>query len=103
MHAVKDEFLTVSITSYNYEVYIQDAIESVINQTSNNWRLVIYDNGSTDSSLEIIKSYLSDSRISLVVHKENIGAKKNSIYAVEHAETKYFSILQADDILDTTC
>ncbi len=98
----QDGLLTIAITSFNYAHYIEDAIKSVVNQTSPHWRLVIYDNGSTDNTLEVIDVYLKDPRVKLVVHSQNIGAKLNHEYAVKHCESEYFSILQADDFLTET-
>ncbi len=94
--------LTIAITSYNYSQYIGEAIDSVMKQTSPNWKLVICDNGSTDNTLEVIEPYLQDERVSLVVHSDNIGARKNIIYAMDVADTQYCSVLQADDFLEDT-
>ncbi|WP_292742480.1 glycosyltransferase [Methylophaga sp. UBA3192] len=98
----QDGTLTIGITSYNYGRYIADAIESVINQTSPHWKLMIYDNGSTDNTFEVVEPYLKDPRVSLFVHKKNIGASANSLYAIRHADSQYFSFLQADDFLEHT-
>lgn len=98
----QDGILTIGITSYNYGHFIGDALESVINQTSPNWKLMIYDNGSTDDTFDVIKPYLDDPRVSLFVHEKNIGGTANSIYAIRHASSQYFSFLQADDFLEHT-
>ena len=47
--------ISVIITSYNYEHYIKDAVESVLNQTFRDFELIIIDDCSTDNSAEIIK------------------------------------------------
>lgn len=98
----QDGTLTIGITSYNYGRYIADAIESVINQTSSDWKLIIYDNGSTDNTYEVIEPYLNDPRVSLFVHEKNIGATANNLFAIRQADSQYFSILQADDFLEHT-
>ena len=49
--------VSIITASYNYENYIKETIESVINQTYTNWELIIIDDGSTDNSVEVIKSY----------------------------------------------
>lgn len=102
MRNAKDGLLTIGITSYNYGHYIEDAVKSVVNQTSPNWRLIIADNGSTDDTLKILQPYLQDSRITLVVHEKNIGIVDNSKFIVYRANTEFFSNLQADDFLDAT-
>jgi len=90
----------IAITSFNYGHYINEAVESVINQTSPFWQLTIYENGSTDNTLEVLKPYLKDDRINLIVHDENIGMKDNITYSIRDAKVKYFSPLQADDFLE---
>ena len=49
------ELISIIMTSYNYADYIKEAIESVISQSYQNWELIIVDDGSSDSSVEIIK------------------------------------------------
>jgi len=99
---MQDGILTIAITSYNYAHYIKDAVESVINQTSSQWQLVIYDNCSTDNTVDILKPYLHDKRIKLFIHEKNIGGRENGQFATHHADTEFFSILQADDFLEKT-
>lgn len=99
---MQDGILTIAITSYNYAHYIIDAVESVVNQTSSQWRLVIYDNCSTDNTVDVLKPYLHDERIKLYIHGKNIGGRENSQFAARHADTEFFSILQADDFLENT-
>ena len=66
------ELVSIIIPSYNHELYIADAIQSVVNQTYSNWELIIVDDGSTDDSIAKIKSF-KDERIYLI-EQENQGA-----------------------------
>jgi len=54
---MKKPFLTVVMPVYNGEKYLKEAIDSVLAQTYTNFELLIIDDGSTDNSVEIIKSY----------------------------------------------
>lgn len=92
--------LTIGLTSYNYAQFIRQAIESVLRQSCPSWRLVIYDNGSTDGTHEIVQTYLHDPRIKLVVREENIGARANFIESLRSPGTRFCSVLQADDFLE---
>lgn len=94
--------LTIVISSYNYGHYIGQAVDSVVNQTSPEWQLVIYDNRSTDDTLDVIKPYLADPRVSLVIRDTNIGARNNVSQALESITTEFAAHLQADDFLDAT-
>ena len=61
---------SIVIPTYNREKFIIFAIQSVIDQTFENWELIIVDDGSTDNTKEIIQDYLSDTRIKYV-YQEN--------------------------------
>lgn len=69
----------IMMAVYNGEQYISQQIESILNQTVENWKLIIQDDGSNDSTCEIIKQYIaSDSRISLVYNETtNHGPYQN--------------------------
>lgn len=98
----KNKIISIAITSFNYGQYIGDAVQSVVNQTSPNWRLYINDNGSTDNTHEVLKPYLKDERIVWFMHGENIGLRNNIKFSIENMNTKYCSMLQADDFLEDT-
>jgi glycosyltransferase involved in cell wall biosynthesis len=90
--------ITVIITSYNYEQYIKEAIQSVLNQTYQNFELIIVDDCSTDNSVEIIKSF-NDDRIRLFVNEQNQGLAKTLQRALQEAKGKWVAFLESDDIL----
>lgn len=98
----KDGLLTILLTSYNYARYIGKAVQSVIDQTSPEWRLIIYDNLSSDNTLEILKPFLKDPRITLIVRDKNIGARANLIQGLFSVGTEFVAGLQADDFLEST-
>jgi glycosyltransferase involved in cell wall biosynthesis len=95
----------VSIISptFNHERYISDCIESVINQTYQNWEMIIIDDGSTDKSPEIIAKYARiDSRINYI-RQENIGIfRLAETYnkALSLSTGQYIAILEGDDFWD---
>lgn len=94
--------LTIVLTSYNYGHYIGEAIASVVNQTSPEWRLIIYDNRSTDNTYDVIDPFLQDPRVSLVIRDTNIGARENTMQGLRAVDSAFVSILQADDYLAPT-
>lgn len=91
--------LTIFITSYNYGHFIDQAIESVIKQTSADWNLVILDNGSTDNTEQIVQPYLVDERVSFFRRPDNIGHKMNIISGFREIQSEFVATLQADDFL----
>lgn len=94
--------ISVITASYNYANYIEEAINSVINQSYENWELIIVDDGSNDNSVEIIKSYCQkDNRIKLLQHEngQNKGLKETLLLGVEHATGEWIAFLESDDYL----
>ena len=86
------------MTSYNREQYIAEAIESVLASTYKNFELIIVDDGSTDTTVEIIKQYqIQDARIKLFVNPINLGDYPNRNKAVSYAKGEYFVFVDSDD------
>lgn len=91
--------ISVIIPAYNTKKYIKEAIESVVNQTYNDWELIIVDDGSTDDTGNICDLYAdNDSRIR-VIHRENGGVSRARNYGLDIAKGKYIVFLDSDDIL----
>ncbi|MFA7658028.1 MAG: glycosyltransferase [Candidatus Gastranaerophilaceae bacterium] len=92
--------ISVITASYNYAQYIEEAINSVINQSYSNWELIIVDDGSSDNSVEIIKRYCEkDSRIKLFQHEngQNKGLKETLLLGIGHASGDWIAFLESDD------
>jgi len=66
-----DPKVSIIILSYNQAEYIKESISSALNQTYKNLEIIISDNGSTDSTKNIIKSFLTDDRIIFLDYKDN--------------------------------
>ena len=100
---MKTELPLVSIltTNYNGAHYVDDAIQSVLNQTYTNWELIIIENGSTDNSKNEILKY-SDSRIQLINFEYNVGRTKALIIAAKAAKGDYLCVLDIDDTYQPT-
>ena len=95
-------FFSIITPVYNSKEYLQECIDSVINQTFTSWELILVDDGSTDGSGEICDTYLSDSRIK-VIHQANAGAFKSRINGIEAASGAYMLGLDADDLFEIDC
>lgn len=89
--------VTVFMPVYNSEQYLKEAIESIINQTYKNLELLLVDDGSTDSSVDIINSF-SDERIRLIKNKQNMGIPFTRNVGLKEANGKYIAIMDSDDI-----
>jgi len=91
--------VSIIMPSYNSENFIAQTIESVLAQTYKNWELIISDDCSRDSSIEIIESYAKeDIRIHLITLEKNSGPAIARNIAIEKAQGKYIAFLDSDDI-----
>lgn len=92
--------VSVIINCYNGEKYLREAIDSVIAQTYSNWELIFWDNQSTDSTAEIVKSY-KDERIRYFYALEHTPLGEARNLAMKEAKGEYMAFLDADDIWDS--
>lgn len=92
--------ISIIIASYNYAQYIEEAIDSVINQSYQDWEMIIVDDGSSDNSVEIIKTYCEkDNRIKFLQHEDgqNKGLKETILLALKHSSGEWIAFLESDD------
>ncbi len=89
--------VSVIMTAYNSEKYIEDAIKSILNQTYRNLELIIIEDVSTDGTLQVIKQF-SDDRIRLYCNEKNSGTLYGMQRGMSVANGKYIAILDSDDI-----
>ena len=90
--------VSVILTSYNHDKYLREAIESVLNQTFQDFELIIWDDDSVDDSWNIIQSY-SDSRIQAVTNPQNKGPVFGINKAIfDIASGEYIAIHHSDDV-----
>lgn len=93
-----NELISVIMPVYNGDKYLEEAIESILNQTFKNFEFIIINDGSKDGSLEIIQKYASlDERI-IVVSRENKGLIATLNEGIDIAKGKYLARMDQDDI-----
>jgi glycosyltransferase involved in cell wall biosynthesis len=89
------------MAAYNGEKYIGEQIESILNQTYNDWTLVIKDDRSTDGTLRIAKDYakMYPYKIKVLTHEVNTGnASDNFFSLLQHADSDYIMFADDDDV-----
>lgn len=89
--------VTVLMTVYNGERFIRESIESILNQTFRDFEFIIINDGSTDASSEIIRSFV-DTRIRLIDNKKNFGVYRSANKGLKLAKGKYIARQDDDDI-----
>lgn len=94
---MKNPFFSVIMPVYNVEAYIAKAIQSVLNQTTENFELLVINDGSPDGSLAIAEKYaVSDSRIR-IFNKQNGGLSDARNFGIERAKGSYLYFMDSDD------
>lgn len=95
--ANKNPKVTVLMSVYNGEKYLREAIDSIINQTFKDFEFLIINDGSTDNTAKILKSY-KDPRIKIITNKKNIGLTKSLNNGLRIAKGEYIARMDHDDI-----
>lgn len=92
--------ISVVVPVYNVEKYLKECIDSIINQTLEDIEIICVNDGSTDSSLEILNDYAKkDSRI-IVINKSNSGYGHTMNMGLNAATGEYIGIIESDDFAD---
>jgi glycosyltransferase involved in cell wall biosynthesis len=95
--------VSIGMPVYNGEKYIEKAIESILNQTFEDFELIISDNNSSDSTKDICMKYVEkDPRIKYFYNKTNIGAAKNFNRVFQLSQGELFRWHSADDLCAPT-
>lgn len=93
------EKVDILLATYNGEKYIREQIDSILNQTHTEFRLLISDDGSIDNTRTILEEYKNkDSRIEVFFQENNLGVVKNFGFLLEKVEAKYYMFSDQDDI-----
>lgn len=93
------EEIDILLATYNGEKYLNEQIESILNQTYKNFRLIIYDDCSTDDTLKILEKYKQvDNRIIVYRQEENVGYVKNFEMLLEKVENDIYMLSDQDDV-----
>lgn len=91
--------VTVAIPFFNAERYLAYAVKSVLNQTLADWELLLIDDGSTDGSTEIARSFCSDPRVRVISDGKNRGLVARLNESVALANGEFYARMDADDIM----
>ena len=92
--------VSIIIPVYNVEEYMDECIESVLNQTYKNIEIIIVDDGSTDKSGEKCNLY-NDDRV-IVIHQDNKGLAEARNVGIEASKGEYISFVDSDDYISET-
>ena len=91
-----EPLVSIVMNCYNGEKYLEEAIDSIYNQTYNNWEIIFWDNASTDETARIAQSYDHKIKYYLATKNTPLGEARN--LALNKASGKYIAFLDSDDI-----
>jgi glycosyltransferase involved in cell wall biosynthesis len=91
--------LSIGLPVYNGENYVRECVDSILNQTFEDFELIISDNASTDSTSEICREYAArDSRVRYYRQPTNLGCARNSNFVFAESRGEYFKWISHDDL-----
>lgn len=94
-----EETIDILLATYNGEKYLKEQIESILNQTYKNIRLIISDDCSKDDTKKILEEYArKDDRVKLYFQEKNLGYVKNFEFLLRQVENEYYMLSDQDDV-----
>jgi len=92
-----EPLISVVLPAYNAEKYILEALNSIFNQTYSNFELLLINDGSTDSTPQVI-SLINDPRLKIINNPKNLGLVDSLNVGLKHAKGEFIARMDADDI-----
>lgn len=92
--------VTILLATYNSEKFLAEQLNSILDQSYSNWKLIIQDGGSTDSTIDIVKKYLEENseKVCLIRSKERLNACQNFSKLLKHSKTEFTMFCDHDDV-----
>jgi glycosyltransferase involved in cell wall biosynthesis len=90
--------ISIVISTYNHARYIDDAIQSVLNQSEKKYELIVVNSASTDNTAQVLKKYNKYPQITCVNLKKNIGISATVNYGIQLTKGEYIAFLNSDDM-----
>lgn len=93
-------FFSILVPTYNQAQYLGEALESLISQTDPDWEAIIVNDGSTDSTSEVLEYYQKKEARFIVIHKENGGVGSALNLALRNSQGQWICWLSSDDLFE---
>jgi glycosyltransferase involved in cell wall biosynthesis len=99
---MKNPLVSVIVTCYNYASYLDEALQSILEQTFIDWECIIINDGSTDNTDNVAKNWVSKDQRFQYISKNNEGVSTARNHGIEKAKGEYIVTLDADDKYEKT-
>lgn len=96
---MQGDLISVIVPVYNVKPYLEECMNSILNQTYKNFEVILVDDGSTDGSGEMCDEYAEKYSFIKVIHQENLGPSGARNAGVDISEGRYISFVDSDDIV----
>ena len=94
--------VSIIIACYNSDKWVADAIESALSQSYKNIEIICVDDGSTDTSFEVISKYQNEPKLYIIKNEVNLGVVKSRNIAIEKSKGSFILPLDADDKIESS-
>ena len=98
-----EPLVSIVLPVYNRKKYLAKAIDSVLQQTYQNWELIITDDNSSEDTKALLEEYAAISKVKIYYNTQNIGLFANLNQAIKRCDSEYITILCTDDFLLPHC
>ena len=98
--AVNTISVSVVVPVYNAEKYLRECLDTLVSQTLHDLEIICVDDGSTDSSPEILESYKRENNNFVIISKQNTGYGDSVNIGIENAKGEYVGIIEPDDFIE---
>lgn len=98
MHTQQTPLVSIIVPVFNVEKYLNECLNSIVNQSLSNIEIICINDGSTDNSYKILKSYADKEKRIKLYSQENQGVAVARNYALKEAKGKYVAFIDPDDI-----
>ena len=94
-----DERIDILLATYNGEKYLKEQLNSILNQTYKNIKLIVSDDCSKDKTVDILKEHeKKDERVEIYIQEKNLGVVKNIEFLLSKVNSKYYMLSDQDDV-----
>jgi glycosyl transferase, family 2/glycosyl transferase family 8 len=97
----KGELISIIVPIYNVENYLRQCLDSILNQTYQNFECLLINDGSPDNSADICREYVSKDSRFRYFEKENGGVSSARNLGIEHSKGEYITFIDSDDWVDS--
>jgi len=90
--------VSIPLLTYNGEKYLEEQLESILNQTYKNIEVIVFDDCSTDDTKKILQKYKESHNLKYVINEKNIGLRENALKSFHQCSGEYIAPSDQDDI-----